>query len=211
MLEVGFKQVVQNEEELRALLGFPSETVKNKTINYLDEHCKLFIHQSPFLMLGTSDQEGKCDTSPRGDRPGFVLIVDDFHLIIPERPGNRRIDSLRNILSNPNVGLLFMIPGLEETLRINGTAKIIRDEELLLKMSAFGKPPQLGIAIKVEECFLHCAKAFKRSNLWNPESWLDKEELPHPAKIIADHVNLPGMTEEQISLALEESYSKRLY
>ncbi|MDZ5474197.1 pyridoxamine 5'-phosphate oxidase family protein [Bacillus sp. 31A1R] len=211
MVEVNFKQIVQSEEELRELLGFPSETVKNKSINFLDEHCKHFIQKSPFLMLGTSDKDGNCDTSPRGDHPGFVLIADDQHMIIPERPGNRRMDSLRNILSNPQVGLIFMIPGLEETLRINGTAKITKDEELLLKMTAFGKTPQLGIVVKVEECYLHCAKAFKRSKLWNPESWLEQEELPHPAKILADHVNLPGVDEKQISVVLEDSYKNRLY
>ena len=118
---------------------------------------------------------------------------------------------MRNILSNPKVGLIFIIPGLEETLRINGNACIIRDDELLKLMEVNGKIPVLGIGIKVEECFVHCAKAFKRSKLWNPDMWLQKEKLPNIAKMISDHVRLPGMNAEKVDKALQDSYSNRLY
>lgn len=129
---------IKSEEELRAILGYPSELVKNKAIDALDEHCRQFIAKSPLLIMATSDAEGLCDVSPRGDAPGFVLVLDDNHLVIPERPGNRRMDSLRNILSNPNAGLIFLIPGLEETLRVNGRAYIVRDEELLVEWNLMG-------------------------------------------------------------------------
>lgn len=180
-------------------------------ISTIDEHCREFIGKSPFLVLATSDAEGNCDSSPRGDAPGFVYVLDDQHLIIPDRPGNKRVDSIFNILSNPNVGLLFLIPGMDETLRINGEAIIIRDEDILEKMAVNGKAPLLGIVVKVEQCFMHCGKAFKRSGLWEPEKWQAIEDLPNAAKILADHVNLPGMTEDVVAEALLDGYKNKLY
>ena len=206
-----FKNAISSEDELRSLLGFPGELVQNKVISNIDKHCLEFISKSPFLLMATSDNKGMCDVSPRGDAPGFVKVLDEAHIVIPERPGNRKIDSMRNILSNPKVGLIFIIPGLEETLRINGNACIIRDDELLKLMEVNGKIPVLGIGIKVEECFVHCAKAFKRSKLWNPDMWLQKEKLPNIAKMISDHVRLPGMNAEKVDKALQDSYSNRLY
>ncbi|MBT2687703.1 pyridoxamine 5'-phosphate oxidase family protein [Bacillus sp. ISL-47] len=211
MLDTVFKKVIDSEEELRLLLGTPSRTAANKIIHKLDHHCREFIGQSPILFLSTADSAGRCDTSPRGDAPGFVHILDDHTFVIPERPGNKRMDSLLNILSNPHVGLLFAIPGLEETLRINGHARIIRDSKILEQMAAYGKNPILGIAVEVDECYIHCAKAFKRSKLWDQSHWLDKQDLPKPAQILADHVNLPGLDSEKIENALLESYEKRLY
>lgn len=202
---------IHTEEELRAVLGYPGELANNKVINTLDGHCRNFISQSPLLIMATSDREGYCDVSPRGDSPGFVLVLDDKHLVIPERPGNRRLDSLRNILSNPRAGLIFMIPGLEETLRVNGRATIVRDEDLLARMEFRGRIPIVGIVIEVEECYMHCAKAFKRSSLWNPDSWTAKEELPVPAQIIADHSSIPGMNRVKVEAALEDSYTNRMY
>lgn len=206
-----FRKVVSTEEELRSLIGYPGELVRNKVISYLDEHCCSFISKSPFLLLATAAENGNCDVSPRGDSTGFVRILDDKHLIIPERPGNRRIDSMRNILSNPQIGLIFIIPGLEETLRVNGSACVVRDGELLGEMESHGRVPVLGIGITVEECFVHCAKAFKRSKLWEPESWLEQKEFPNPSKMLADHAKLPGMDAEQVAISLQDSYTKRLY
>ncbi len=211
MIDTVFNSVIVSEEELRSLLGTPSRTVANKVIHKLDYHCRDFISKSPIVFLSTADSSGSCDTSPRGDAPGFVHILDEQTFIIPERPGNKRMDSLLNILSNPHIGLLFVIPGLEETLRINGRAKIIRDTEILEKMAAQGKNPILGIAVEVEECYIHCAKAFKRSKLWDHSGWLAKKDLPKPSKIIADHVNLPDIDSDKIEAALQESYKKRLY
>ena len=209
--ESTFPNTIKTVEELREITGNPSELVNNKVISYMDEHCRGFIAKSPFLTLSTADESGFCDVSPRGDKAGFVYVLNDKQLIIPERPGNKRMDSMRNILSNPNIGLLFLIPGLGETLRINGKASVIHDEELLEKMAVNGKSPLLGISVDVEECFIHCAKAFKRSELWNPETWADKEELPKGAKILAAHAKLPNVDEEAIGKILEKSYRDTLY
>lgn len=206
-----FPDTITTVEELREITGNPSELVNNKVISYLDEHCKGFIAKSPFLTISTADESGFCDVSPRGDDAGFVHVINDRQLILPERPGNKRMDSMRNILSNPNIGLLFLIPGLGETLRINGKASIVRDEELLGKMAVNGKSPLLGIGVDVEECFIHCAKAFRRSGLWSPETWTDKEELPKGAKILAAHAKLPNVDEEEIGKLLEKSYRETLY
>ncbi|SFT14067.1 pyridoxamine 5'-phosphate oxidase family protein [Paenibacillus sp. BC26] len=206
-----YNDVIETEEELRALIGFPSEIVNRKAIAHLDEHCADFINRSPFVVISTADSSGLCDVSPRGDQPGFVLVQNERRLVLPERPGNKRSDSLRNILSNPQIGLLFMIPGLGETLRINGRASLIKDDELMEQMAHNGRKPLLGIAVEVEECFIHCAKAFIRSGLWDPESWAEKESLPSPSQIIADHAKLPGTDAEAIARRLAEGYSQRLY
>ncbi|KAA9028444.1 pyridoxamine 5'-phosphate oxidase family protein [Niallia endozanthoxylica] len=208
---VSYQGKIETEEELRSIIGYPSELVKRKVITHIDSHCKDFISRSPFLVISTSDDSGYCDVSPRGDRPGFVLILDESHIVIPERPGNKRSDTLRNILSNPNAGLLFLIPGLGETLRVNGKATLVKDDSLLERMAANGKKPLLGILVEVEECFIHCAKAMIRSGLWRPESWSDKDSLPNASKILADHVKLPGMTEETIKSSLKEDYKTELY
>lgn len=211
MKENFFKEIVESEEELRSLCGFPSELVNNKVIKNLDGHCRDFISKSPIIFVATSDSSGHCDVSPRGDSAGFVNILDDKHLVIPERPGNRRFDTLRNIIENPRIGLIFIIPGLEETLRINGHASIIKDRRILDQLEAHGKAPVLGIGVEVEECYMHCAKAFKRSHLWDVESWPNKEVLPKPALIIADHAKNLGVSVDDVSNALKESYEKRLY
>lgn len=206
-----FKHAVKTEEELRSIIGLPSELATKKVINHLDNHCLDFISQSPFFVLATSDDSGFCDVSPRGDKPGFVQVLDNKRLVIPERPGNKRIDSMRNILSNPRVGLLFFIPRLGETLRVNGIATIIQDDDILEKMEVLGKKPLLGIVVEVEECFIHCAKAFKRSGLWQPDSWPCQDVLPSAAKILAEHAKLPNLNEKVIEKRLDEAYSKRLY
>jgi uncharacterized protein len=210
-MKTNFKECITSQEELRKMLGSPSLRGQNKVISTIDEHCREFIGKSPFLVLATSDAAGNCDSSPRGDAPGFVYVLDDQHLIIPERPGNKRVDSMFNIIENPRVGLLFLIPGMGETLRINGEATIIRDADILEKMAVNGKAPLFGIVVKVEQCFMHCGKAFKRSGLWEPEKWSAKEELPNAAKILADHVNLPGMTEDVVAEALLDGYKNKLY
>ncbi|MFD1737519.1 pyridoxamine 5'-phosphate oxidase family protein [Bacillus salitolerans] len=206
-----FENIITSEAELREKLGQPSKVAGNKVIHELDQHCKTLINHSPFLVLSTSNMNGKCDASPRGDAPGFVYIVDEKHIIIPERPGNKRIDSISNILSNPHVGILFFIPGMEETLRINGRACIIQDQNWLTKMTANHKVPELGIVIEVEEIFMHCAKAFKRSHLWEPELWPDITKVPTAPEILAAHVKKEEMTKEVIQEHLKDSYKNRLY
>lgn len=206
-----FRNVIASEEELRELVGVPGELAVKKVIHHLDSHCRDFISKSPFLVMSTADREGNCDVSPRGDKAGFVLTHNEKYLVIPERPGNKRIDSLKNILQNPQVGLLFLIPNLKETLRINGKATIIRDEEILERMAANGKKPIVGIAVEVKECFIQCGKAILRSELWKSETWLQSEALPSAAKILADHANLPEIDEMAMKDRLEEGYKKRMY
>ncbi|MDQ0220678.1 pyridoxamine 5'-phosphate oxidase family protein [Peribacillus cavernae] len=206
-----FENEVNSVDELRSLLGLPGALAENKVIDYLDEDCVDFLSKSPFLILSSANSAGRCDSSPRGDAPGFIHIIDQNHLVIPERPGNRRLDSIRNIMENRQIGLLFLIPGLDETLRINGAATIIRDEKILAKMQANGKTPLIGIAVQVEECFIHCGKAFKRSALWNEDAWLENASLPSAAKMLAAHAKLPHMNEQVVATSLEDTYTKRLY
>lgn len=197
--------------ELRDLVGEPSELAKRKVITYIDEHCQNFLAHSPFLILSTADSNGYSDASPRGDAPGFVLVLDQKRIVIPERPGNKRMDSLKNILSNPCVGLLFLIPGMPETLRVNGKASLTLEPIVLEKMAAGGKKPILGIEVEVEECFIQCGKALKRSGLWNPDSWVEKLSLPSGAEILAAHSRLPGTSVAEIEARLEDGYKNRLY
>jgi len=210
MIEGPFNKIINNQEELSELFGTPSDMVNNKVIDFIDEHIRSYISKTPILFISTANSDGLCDVSPRGDQAGFVYIVDNKHLVIPERPGNRRFDSLCNIISNPNIGLIFIIPGLEETLRINGQACVINDDDILSQLLVRGKRPWLGIGVKVEQCFIHCAKAFKRSGIWNSNTWLEPDNLPVPARILVDHIN-KGYSEDDIRKALQESYEKRMY
>ncbi|MFD1019294.1 pyridoxamine 5'-phosphate oxidase family protein [Thalassobacillus hwangdonensis] len=202
---------ITSHEALTALQGEPGKLAANKVIKGLDPLCEAYLAATPFVVLSTSNSNGDCDSSPRGDAPGFIYVQDENTLYIPERPGNKRMDSLHNILDNPHIGMLCMIPGLNETLRINGSAALTTDPSILEKMEANGKLPKLAIKITVKECYIHCAKAFIRSHLWKPESWQEKSELPVPAKMIAAHVKLPNVDEASVVSSLNESYSKRLY
>ncbi|MBV9228079.1 MAG: pyridoxamine 5'-phosphate oxidase family protein [Chloroflexi bacterium] len=192
-------------------MGQPSELAVRKQLAALDRHCRTFIAHSPFVLIGTYNASGTCDVSPRGDAPGFVLVLDDNTLVIPERPGNRRLDSLRNILQTAQIGLLFMVPGIEETLRINGRASLVRDTELLERTAAFGKIPLIAIGVAVEECFMQCAKALKRSKLWDPTTWPERTVLPTMAQMMLDHAQPPGKTLQDVEVAIQESYTKRVY
>jgi len=211
MDEIPFRDAVTSEEELRSLVGKPSELAIRKEIAYLDAHCRAFIARSPFVLIATSGASGRADVSPKGDPPGFVQVLDEHRLVIPDRPGNRRLDGMRNLLENPHVGLLFLIPGLEETLRVNGRAWIIRDEEVLARCAVMGKPPTLGLGVYAEECFIHCAKAFKRAQLWQPDQWPDRAGLASPSEMLVDHARPKDMTVPQMDRLLQESYSKNLY
>jgi uncharacterized protein len=206
-----FRKPVTTEAELRELIGQPHALALAKDIGTLDAHCREFIARSPFLLMATSSATGQCDVSPKGDGPGFVLVLDEHRLLIPDRPGNKRLDGMRNLLQNPHVGLIFLIPSMEETLRVNGRAFIVRDEDLLARCAVQGKVPRLGIGVEVEEAFIHCAKAFKRSGLWEPQRWPGLDSLASPAQMLLDHTRQPGATVEDVDRALQESYTKRLY
>jgi uncharacterized protein len=206
-----FTCVVDSESDLREMVGKPSDLALKKQISMLDAHCRDFIARSPFVLIATANAAGQCDVSPKGDAPGFVRVLDDTHLVIPDRPGNRRLDGMRNLLENPHAGLIFLIPGKEETLRVNGRASIVRDEALLESLRAMDKRPLLAIGVEVEECFLHCAKAFKRSGLWDPARWPDTSSLASPARMFFDQAKPEGTTVDELARHLEESYAKRLY
>ena len=206
-----FTDAVTDLAELRALVGEPSELARKKQIDHLDAHCVEFIAHAPFLVLATADAAGDCDASPKGDAPGFVMVLDERHLVIPDRPGNKRFDGMRNILENPHVGLIFFVPGRDETLRVNGRATITRDPALLERMEVGGKRPTLAIGVEVEEVFMHCAKAFKRSSLWQPERWPDITTMAPAACMLFDHAKPTDQTVEELAQRLEIAYVKTLY
>lgn len=186
MTQTVSRQRLTSIAELRELVGNPNARAVRKQLAALDAHCRAFIEHSPFMLLGTSGVSGRCDVSPKGDRPGFVAVDDDTTLVIPDRPGNRRFDSVQNILENPHVGLLFLIPGMDETLRVNGTATLVRDEDLLQRLAMDGKPPVLAIVVQVEEAFLHCGRSSLRAQVWDPSRRMPREEMPSLSRMIED-------------------------
>ena len=178
--------MIGTEEKLRAKFGEVHPLAVTKSRPAIDKYSRQFIAMSPFVVVSTADANGKADLSPRGDPPGFVHIVDDHTILIPDRPGNNRLDTMSNIVANPNVGCLFFIPGFEDTLRLNGKAAITEDAELLKHCVVNGKVPKVGILISVEEVFMHCAKALKRSKLWTGEYTQDRSQMPSIARIILE-------------------------
>lgn len=202
--------ILRTEDELRAVYGSPAGRAAEKAIPKLDKHCRHFISLSPFLILSTAGGDGTADVSPKGDPAGFVHVIDDSTIAIPDRPGNRRIDSLVNIIENPDVGVIFLIPGVRETLRVNGKAEISTDPALLAKMEVQGKPPITAIVIYVEQTFLHCAKSIIRSRIWDEDMKIDRKTLPSLSRMIADQLN-QEIDEAASEKALAEAYEKNLY
>lgn len=207
-------QRIADEAALRALYPAVTSLAQLKVQAQLDGHARAFIERAPFVCIGTQNLAGAADVSPRGDPPGFVRILDDQTLAIPDRPGNNRLDSLVNILANPSVGLLFIIPGFDDTLRINGTASLVNDPALLESMSVDGRLPRLAIVVQVREIFLHCAKAFRRSRLWDPAYRQDRASMPSLSKIILDQTTgapNDAAAMQDIDAALEVEYAKTMY
>lgn len=198
---------IRDEEELRRLLGEPSDLVRAKVGDRLNDLTRQFVDRSPFVLLATSAPDGTCDVSPRGDPPGFVRVLDEQTLLLPERPGNRLADSLRNILGNPKVGLLFVVPGVGDTLRVNGRAALVTDEDLLASSAVEGKVPKLGILVDVEEVFTHCSKAFLRSQLWDPSRFVERSELPSSGEI--HRRRDPSFDAEAYDAERAERYARR--
>ncbi|MES0809113.1 pyridoxamine 5'-phosphate oxidase family protein [Roseibium sp. SCPC15] len=206
--------VISDEQALRSLFPAVNSLAAQKCLTVLDQHAQNFITRSPFVCIGTQDLDSNADVSPRGDPAGFVSILDQSTLAIPDRPGNYRLDSLVNILANPSVGLLFIVPGFDDTLRVNGRAFLTNDPEILEKMSVKGRVPKLAIIVKVTEVFMHCAKAFRRSQLWNPDQFQDRDEMPSLSKIILDQTTgAPNTAGEmrRIDEELEDEYGKTMY
>lgn len=182
---------IEDLAALRALHHQPMSRATDKVLRSLDTHCRQIVALSPFCLIATQGHGG-ADVSPRGDPAGFVRLLDDTTLLLPDRVGNNRLDAMTNLLSNPRIGLLFLVPGMNETLRINGTARITDDPRLLAPCAVDGRPPKVGIVVAVEEAFLHCAKALVRSGLWDASRHIDRERLPSYAEMLLDQVR--GLT-----------------
>ena len=202
---------ISSEEELRAIMGEPvHELVLIKSSDSLSGSMKKFIALSPFVCLATHGNDDSCDVSPRGDAPGFVHVLDDKTLVIPDRPGNKRLDSILNIINQPNMALLFMIPGVLETLRVNGSGTVSNDPELLERFDVNGKLPSLVIVVTVEEAFGHCSKAFRRSKLWDTD-YLPKTKAPSLAEMMSGHLQLDEDTSSILEAAIEDDAQNNMY
>jgi PPOX class probable FMN-dependent enzyme len=212
------KQFVTSLAELDAMVPPASEGAAGKTMYRIERYARQFIGLSPFCCLATSDGKGNADVTPRGDKPGFVRVINETTLLIPERPGNNRMDSLRNIIQNPSLGMLFLIPGFEDTLRVNGRGRVTKDPGLLADSAVDGKLPKFGILIAIDETFFHCAKAFRRSGLWDVKAQVPRNTMPTLARMIMDqmaekaHEKLPDQSEVKVwDEAIEEDYRTQLY
>ena len=209
-MQTTFSDIITTEEQLREILGYPSQMAANKAVDTLDEHCRTFIASSPFMLIASSDAAGNMDISPKGDPAGFVKVLDEKTLAIPDRPGNRRGDTFRNILQNPNVGLFFFIPGKQETFRVSGKAMIVRDQWLREQMPMCGKTPDFAIVVTIEEAFMHCAKCVIRSGIWQQEQWPELSGLSSLAQVMVDHTKLPDSV-EKLQTLIDDGYRDRLY
>jgi PPOX class probable FMN-dependent enzyme len=207
-----FSDRLTSEEELRQLFGYPSERAVLKQRAGLDEHGRAFIAASPFLVMGTANAAGECDVSPKGDPPGFVVVLDDHHLVIPDRPGNKRLDGLRNILANGHVALIFFVPGRNDTLRVNGRACIVRDADLLERLAVDGKRPHVAIGVDIEEVFMHCPRALMRSVLWDTAQEGAPDTVASFAKILWDQVPTARPTDDyEAYVRTQQENLKQLY
>lgn len=205
-----FSDVVTTEAQFRSVMGHPSELVLRKHVPALDRHSRAFIATCPFLLLASADVGGGMDISPKGDAPGFVRVLDDSTLAIPDRPGNRTATTFCNLLQNPRVGLFFLVPGRQETLRVNGAAMIVRDRWLRDELVASGKTPDFAIVVRIEEVFFHCPKCMIRSRLWDPERWPETGGLASFAQAVVDAGRL-AETPGEVQALLDKSVRERLY
>ncbi len=200
---------IETVAQLQAIIGDPNPMTPKKLFSALDETAIDYIRRSPFLVLATADANGNEDASPKGDGPGFVTVQDEHTLLIPERKGNRLMFSLKNILANPQVGIIFLVPGTDETFRVNGTAELSNDPELLARLTARGAPALLAIRFTVRECFFHCAKAFIRSQLWKPETWQERQKISF-GKILTAKIGGSEELARQVDQAVEQDYKYNL-
>ncbi|MDB5414399.1 MAG: hypothetical protein JWR10_2734 [Rubritepida sp.] len=210
-LELAEADAITSEAQLREIYAPPAGIPVLKHLDRLDAHCRSFLARSPFAMIATANAAGDCDSSPRGGPPGFITVEDDHTLLIPDASGNRRIDTLRNLVENPRLAICSFVPRFGEVLRISGRAVITRNEALRQRLSIFGRMPATVTVVTVEDAFLHCAKAVMRSNLWMPEKWAELGDMPSAAEIWRDHTGRKFKTKEEIEVLLEESYTQRLY
>jgi uncharacterized protein len=201
---------ITSREELRRHYEMPGERPVQKELRALDAHCRRFIEASPFVLIGSADSDGNGDVTPKGDMPGFVAILDDTTIAIPDRPGNNRLDTWENIVVNPAVGLLFLIPGMNETLRVNGEGRITVDEGLRARLAVEGRLPASVLLVKIRACYMHCAKAFMRSKLWAPESWPPREAMPTLGEMLRDQLALSAKAKD-VDQDLDAAYAKSMW
>jgi len=204
----GCREFVSTAEDLRETMGAATSSAIEKSIDKLDGVCKEFISRSTFIVIASANSNGELDASPKGDPEGFVKILDDKHLAIPDRPGNRRADTFENLISNPHVAIIFFVPGKGETLRVNGEARIVRDEDLRKSMSINGQIPRFAMVVRIEEAFMHCPKCIARSGLWEHESWPDSSNTASIAEAVITHADLNITPEEYKKLMVSEDRVK---
>jgi uncharacterized protein len=201
-------RTITSEDDLRDVIGAPAEVVVSKLADRLNHLTRQFVERSPFVCIATGRPDGGLDVSPRGDPAGFVRILDERTLLLPDRPGNRLADTLTNLLADSRVALIFVIPGVGDTFRVNGRGRIVADEELLAESTVDGKPPKLGILVEIEEAYTQCSKALIRSDLWNPERHIDRSELPSSGEILRS-LNDPDFDAERYDRERAERYARR--
>tara|TARA_B100000902_G_scaffold193429_1_gene184861 strand:- start:9955 stop:10605 length:651 start_codon:yes stop_codon:yes gene_type:complete len=210
-MKLDLSEVLKSENQLLDLYHAPTEVVLNKETSIFDKGCKDFIEVSTFVLMGTVGANGKLDVSPRGGPPGFIKVLDESHLAIPDLNGNNRLDSIRNIINQGNIGLLFIIPGLGETLRVNGKACVTTENSILEIFTEEVKKPKTAIVVEIETGFIHCAKSFMRGGLWNPETWEESDCRPSAGQILVDHSGLNDeLTGEELEKILEAGYKHDL-
>ncbi len=202
---------VRSVAELRAVVGEPLPRVITKEMSALDERATAFIEAAPFLVMATGAGDGSSDASPKGGPPGFVRVLDERRLAIPEFPGNRRLDGVQNLVERPGIGLLFVVPGITETLRVNGIARLTRDPELCALCAVDGRSPWFVLEVDVRQVFSHCGKAFLRSGLWNPDAWADPATVVSPSRTIAERAIEEDRPEQDVRRDVDEAYRPLLY
>jgi uncharacterized protein len=205
-----FAGALTSPEQLRDFYDAPMDRAIRKDIGHIDELCRRLIAASPMLFVATHSDSGHADVSPRGGPPGFVTVLDDEHLAIPDATGNRRLDTLENIVSSGRVAVIFLIPGRDTTLRVNGHAAVTAAPEVLEQVTPVGKPPRTAIVVRAEEVYTHCPKAFVRSKLWDPATWPDPATLPSSAEVSLAHQRDPELTLEQVQERERDALANRL-
>lgn len=207
-----FQSAITSGAQLRALYDEPLERVRRKELQSLDEMARRLIAVTPLVLVASHDADGRCDVTPRGGQPGFVTVLDDDHLAIPDATGNNRLDTLRNVVATGHAGLIFLIPGRDQTLRLNGRACVTASPELLDRLTPVGKPPRTALVVRADEVYTHCPKAFVRSKLWDPETWPAPADQPSPAEVSHAHLSRtdPALTVEDVERQQAESLRTRL-
>ncbi|HVK20112.1 MAG TPA: MSMEG_1061 family FMN-dependent PPOX-type flavoprotein [Actinokineospora sp.] len=205
-----FADAIASEDALRAIYEPPAGLAQRKEIQSVDEMARALIACSSLVFIASADDDGRCDVTPRGGPAGFVSVLDDGTIVIPDATGNRRIDTLRNVVRTGRVGLIFVVPGRGQSLRVNGRACVSARQDLLDSLTSVGKPPKSALVVEADEVYAHCPKAFVRSGVWKPETWLSADAQPHPAKVTHAHIGDPGITVEQIEQDQRDSLLYRL-